>query len=39
MIVGSAGLLALIGVVSVNAPDQDGGPTPARVLKTIWRWS
>ena len=34
MIIGSAGLLALIGVVSVNAPDQDGGPVPARVLKT-----
>jgi ABC-2 type transport system permease protein len=34
MIIGSAGLLALIGVVSVNAPDADGGPNPARVLKT-----
>jgi ABC-2 type transport system permease protein len=34
MIIGSAGLLALIGVVSVNAPDADGGPSPARVLKT-----
>jgi ABC-2 type transport system permease protein len=34
LIIGSAGLLALIGVVSVNAPDADGGPTPARVLKT-----
>ena len=34
MIIGSAGLLALIGVVSVNGPDADGGPSPARVLKT-----
>ncbi len=34
MIIGSAGLLALIGVVSVNAPDADGGPSPARVLET-----
>ena len=34
LIIGSAGLLALIGVVSVNAPDADGGPSPARVLKT-----
>ena len=34
MIIGSAGLLALIGVVSVDAPDADGGPSPARVLKT-----
>ena len=34
MIIGSAGLLALTGVVSVNAPDADGGPSPARVLKT-----
>ena len=34
LIIGSAGLLALTGVVSVNAPDADGGPSPARVLKT-----
>jgi ABC-2 type transport system permease protein len=34
MIVGCAGLLALIGVLSVNAPAPDGGPTPGRVLKT-----
>lgn len=34
LVIGSAGLLALTGVVSVNAPDADGGPTPARVLKT-----
>ena len=34
LIIGSAGLLALIGVVSVNGPDADGGPSPARVLKT-----
>ena len=34
LVIGSAGLLALTGVVSVNAPDADGGPAPARVLKT-----
>jgi ABC-2 type transport system permease protein len=34
LIIGSAGLLALTGVVSVNAPYADGGPSPARVLKT-----
>ena len=34
MIVGCAGLLVLIGVVSVNGPAPDGGPSPARVLKT-----
>ena len=34
LVIGSAGLLALIGVRSVNAPAPDGGPSPARVLKT-----
>lgn len=34
LVIGSAGLLALIGVRSVNGPAADGGPTPARVLKT-----
>jgi ABC-2 type transport system permease protein len=34
LVVGSAGLLALIGVLSVNGPAPDGGPSPARVLKT-----
>jgi ABC-2 type transport system permease protein len=34
MIVGCAGLLVLIGVWSVNGPAPDGGPSPARVLKT-----
>ena len=34
LVIGSAGLLALIGVRSVNGPAPDGGPTPARVLKT-----
>jgi hypothetical protein len=34
LVIGSAGLLALIGVRSVNGPASDGGPTPARVLKT-----
>jgi ABC-2 type transport system permease protein len=34
MIVGCAGLLVLIGVLSVNGPAPDGGPSPARVLKT-----
>ena len=39
LVVGSAGLLALIGVRSVNGPAPDGGPAPARVLKTTWPWS
>jgi energy-coupling factor transporter ATP-binding protein EcfA2 len=34
LVIGSAGLLALIGVRSVNGPAPDGGPNPARVLKT-----
>lgn len=34
LVIGSAGLLALIGVISVNGPAADGGPSPARVLKT-----
>ncbi|HEY1622284.1 MAG TPA: hypothetical protein VGG16_00650 [Streptosporangiaceae bacterium] len=34
MIIGCAGLLVLIGVWSVNGPAPDGGPSPARVLKT-----
>lgn len=34
LVVGSAGLLALIGVRSVVGPAPDGGPAPARVLKT-----
>ena len=34
MIIGCAGLLLLIGAWSVNGPDADGGPSPARVLKT-----
>jgi ABC-2 type transport system permease protein len=34
LVIGSAGLLALIGVRSVNGPASDGGPSPARVLKT-----
>ena len=34
LVVGSAGLLALIGVRSVVGPASDGGPAPARVLKT-----
>ena len=34
LVIGSAGLLALIGVRSVNGPAPDGGPAPARVLKT-----
>jgi ABC-2 type transport system permease protein len=34
LVIGSAGLLALIGVRSVNGPAPDGGPAPARVLVT-----
>ena len=34
MIIGCAGLLLLIGAWSVNGPAPDGGPSPARVLKT-----
>jgi ABC-2 type transport system permease protein len=34
MILGCAGLLVLVGVWSVNGPAPDGGPSPARVLKT-----
>jgi ABC-2 type transport system permease protein len=34
MVIGCAGLLALVGTWSVNGPAPDGGPSPARVLKT-----
>ena len=34
LVIGAAGLLALIGVRSVIGPAPDGGPAPARVLKT-----
>jgi ABC-2 type transport system permease protein len=34
LVIGCAGLLVLIGTWSVNGPAPDGGPTPARVLKT-----
>jgi ABC-2 type transport system permease protein len=34
MIIGCAGLLVLIGAWSVNGLAPDGGPSPARVLKT-----
>jgi ABC-2 type transport system permease protein len=34
MIIGCAGLLVMVGVWSVNGPAPDGGPSPARVLKT-----
>jgi ABC-2 type transport system permease protein len=34
MVIGCAGLLVLIGTWSVNGPAPDGGPSPARVLKT-----
>ena len=34
LVIGAAGLLALIGVRSVNGPAPDGGPAPVRVLKT-----
>lgn len=33
MVIGSAGLLGLLGVLSVNGPAADGGPAPMRVLK------
>jgi ABC-2 type transport system permease protein len=33
MVIGCAGLLALLGVLSVNGPAPDGGPAPMRVLK------
>lgn len=34
MAIGCAGLLVLTGAWSVNGPAPDGGPSPARVLKT-----
>lgn len=34
MVIGGGGLLAAIGAWSVNGPAPDGGPSPARVLKT-----
>jgi ABC-2 type transport system permease protein len=34
LVIGCAGLLVLIGTRSVNALAADGGPSPARVLKT-----
>ena len=34
LVIGCAGLLVLVGTWSVNAPAADGGPSPARVLKT-----
>jgi ABC-2 type transport system permease protein len=34
MVIGCAGLLVLIGAWSVNGLAADGGPSPARVLKT-----
>jgi ABC-2 type transport system permease protein len=34
LVIGCAGLLTAVGAWSVNAPDPDGGPSPARVLKT-----
>ncbi len=34
MVIGCAGLLVAIGAWSVNGPAPDGGPSPARVLKT-----
>jgi ABC-2 type transport system permease protein len=34
LIIGCAGLLVLVGVLSVDGPAPDGGPSPARVLKT-----
>jgi ABC-2 type transport system permease protein len=34
LVIGCAGLLAGIGTWSVNGPAPDGGPSPARVLKT-----
>ncbi|HEY6493324.1 MAG TPA: hypothetical protein VIZ43_08635 [Trebonia sp.] len=34
LVIGCAGLLAAVGTWSVNGPAPDGGPSPARVLKT-----
>jgi ABC-2 type transport system permease protein len=34
MVIGCGGLLVAIGAWSVNGPAPDGGPSPARVLKT-----
>ena len=34
LVIGCAGVLAAVGAWSVNAPAPDGGPSPARVLKT-----
>jgi ABC-2 type transport system permease protein len=34
LVIGCAGLLVLVGTWSVNGPAPDGGPSPARVLKT-----
>ena len=34
LLLGCVGLLVLISVVSVNTPQADGSPSPARVLKT-----
>jgi ABC-2 type transport system permease protein len=34
MVIGCAGLLVAIGAWSVNGPAPDGGPSPARVVKT-----
>jgi len=34
LVIGCAGLLVLLGTWSVNGPAPDGGPSPARVLKT-----
>jgi ABC-2 type transport system permease protein len=34
MVIGCPGLLAMTGAWSVNGPAPDGGPSPARVLKT-----
>jgi ABC-2 type transport system permease protein len=33
LVIGCTGLLALLGVLSVNGPAPDGGPSPMRVLK------
>jgi len=33
LVLGCTGLLALLGVLSVNGPAPDGGPSPMRVLK------
>ena len=34
LVIGCAGFLVLVGTWSVNGPAPDGGPSPARVLKT-----